>query len=1024
MNNSRFLISSLFYRGTLLVLLCSAFLFGRPDTVPTWLDTIPPEITISPKEKYHRTIFHVSLEADEVATIFMGINTRKKMKVYRRPVTITDDGKVTIYFRGEDDFGNASELDSMIYVLDRRLPQLKFQPEPGQYRKEIVIHLYSDEPVQYFFHRSEDDMPGKKIPDSLVVSRSLKGFFSVLDSAGNRTFSDMVHYTVDTTKIEVSASPPEGLYSQLQEINLSSTPTAEIYYSFDPSAPADWFDKYDKPVKLPYGLTVLRYFARTKSGVKSGIYHSKYVVDTIAPSVRFDYRQGPSIDTVVLSSREKANIWYTLEGTVPTEESIPYTGPITVKKVDRSTIRARAKDKAGNLSQPFEWERKYDKAPPVVTLSHPEGLYTKKLSVQISANEPANIYYTLDGMEPTTKSFLYREPLSITKEGTTVLRCRAVDRAGNRSEEVTATYTIDTKPPLVKARIEQNVQENIYTVTLYSNEPVRIHYETGSVTPGMSSPVYREKLTMRSGQVLRYFALDSAGNRSKVRVMKDLIRPIVSASPGGGIFNRQVRIGFITNMSSTIKWRLLPDTTFRAFRDSIELSRQGTHSIEYYSVTADGMRSPFHRNEYVLDWTSPQVNVTLRRGIGDSVSVFFECSENATIYYTTDGSSPLFSGTVKMAANKFLSSRDRISVMRDKEIRLTFYAEDIAGNQSALSIYDLSKPRVTPNVPSGPERVYNRFLSVSLNTLDDRSQIYYSRHGNRPTLDSTLYTAPITLLHSDTIVAFVMDASGFKGDLDTFIYHIDLPPSARFTTSPDTIYAGAPMMFNALSTTDPEAAPEELLFRWDYNGDGVFDTDFDAGPKNEFVFDRGGLYPVQLEVKDPSGRTGEIVRKIRVHELCPQGMRYVIDKNGRSFCIDRYEWPNIRKKVPQTGFTWIEAKMECINAGKRLCTAQEWESACRGASVTAYPYGSSHEEKRCPDKGRRLFKSGSFNRCGEGYGLSDMVGNAWEWVDSRRGDYPLMVGGSITDGKDAHCGAVSPGTVTTRSAHIGFRCCR
>ncbi|MBD3320948.1 MAG: hypothetical protein GF350_07645, partial [Chitinivibrionales bacterium] len=878
----------------------SLLLAEQPDSIPSWLDTIPPEITIMPQEKYQREIFHISLEADEVATILFGINSAKNLEVYRRPISITTEGKITVYFRGEDDFGNTSPLDSMGYVLDRRAPQLRYSPEPGRYSRKITVRLLSDEPVQFFFHRGRDDVSGKPVSDSLTVAEWLEGFFSAVDKAGNRTISDSVRYIVDTTKIRITCSPSGGIFNEFEDIAVSVSPDADIYYTFDPSAPADWFDAYEEPVTLSYGLNVLRYFARTPDGAESEIYRAKYVVDTIPPTVRFDFREGTVTDTVALGTRERASIWYTLDGKVPTPQSIPYTGPVVVRKTGRSIIRARARDRAGNISPPFDWEQKYDTIPPVVSLSHHDGLYATAINVEIGSNEKARIYYTLDGTEPTDESFLYNGPLSLTKQGKTVLACFGVDMAGNASAVVRAAYTIDTEPPVVQARIEQNIEKNIFSVDLYADEPVKIFYERGGKIPTLSSPRYSGDITMRGGEMLKYFAVDSAGNRSPVRLMEDLRRPMVAASPGGGIFNRKLKIGFVTNITSSVKWRLLPDTAFRTYGDSVLISRQGTHSLEYYSVTPDGMQSPFHRNEYVVDWTSPQVTVTLRRGIDDSVSVFFNCSENATIYYTTDGTSPLFSQSVRMAGNKFLSSQDRISVKRRNDIRLSFYAEDIAGNQSGLSIYDLSKPRVTPNVPSGTDRVYNRFLTISFNTLDDRSQIYYSHHGNTPTVDSTLYSQPITLLRSDTLVAFVMDASGFKGDLDTFIYHIDLPPSARFTVSPDTVFSREIAVFDAAATVDQETVFENLFFRWDFDGDGAFDTEFENKGTHEHVFTAGGLYAVTLEVRDEAGRIGTSTRNVGVHELCPAGMRYVIDRTGRSFCIDTYEWPNVQNKKPET----------------------------------------------------------------------------------------------------------------------------
>ena len=41
----------------------------------------------------------------------------------------------------------------------------------------------------------------------------------------------------------------------------------------------------------------------------------------------------------------------------------------------------------------------------------------------------------------------------------------------------------------------------------------------------------------------------------------------------------------------------------------------------------------------------------------------------------------------------------------------------------------------------------------------------------------------------------------------------------------------------------------------------------------------------------------------------------------------------------------------CETAGKRLCSDDEWVTACKGKQPTTYPYGKEHKAKRCNDDG-------------------------------------------------------------------------
>jgi len=215
---------------------------------------------------------------------------------------------------------------------------------------------------------------------------------------------------------------------------------------------------------------------------------------------------------------------------------------------------------------------------------------------------------------------------------------------------------------------------------------------------------------------------------------------------------------------------------------------------------------------------------------------------------------------------------------------------------------------------------------------------------------------------------------------------------------------------------------------------------------------------------------------------CPAGMVAVDER----FCIDRYEAsigevtpsgklrrhspyaPIDGKKVkaqskkgvvPQGYISRDEAEAACKNAGKRLCTDDEWLTACRGRRPTTYPYGNERRRGACNDHGNSSFNkyygpaeggeapleayswnnmndprlnklegtvapTGSFDRCKSSWGAYDMVGNLHEWTAAPNGTFR---GGYYLDTEinGSGCGYKTTAHAPKyRDYSTGFRCCK
>ena len=91
------------------------------------------------------------------------------------------------------------------------------------------------------------------------------------------------------------------------------------------------------------------------------------------------------------------------------------------------------------------------------------------------------------------------------------------------------------------------------------------------------------------------------------------------------------------------------------------------------------------------------------------------------------------------------------------------------------------------------------------------------------------------------------------------------PPKIRLTISPEKGHPFTRFVLDASRTFDDEDSLNQLTYKWDFEGDGQWDTPFGDSSKISFQYPETGIYEPKLQVKDPSGLISSEKGKILVN---------------------------------------------------------------------------------------------------------------------------------------------------------------
>jgi hypothetical protein len=450
-------------------------------------------------------------------------------------------GETVFAVAGGTDYGD-SAIGSAAYKIGSTASQPTFSPASGSYSGSQTVTLRASTGSIICYNTTGSPATngftgcsaGTLYTTPITVS-SNETVYAVSGGAGliDSAIGSAAYVLNGNGAASPTYSPLPGTYTGTQNITLAST-TVNSYICYllasSPPALSPQADNaggcavgtlYSGPVSVSSSQTLYAMAGTIYSTPPSSLTSGSYTITSASSvanptfSAAAGTYSGP-LSVMISDGTPGATIFYTTDGNTPTTSSIAYAGPITVSSTE--TLEAMAS--ATGYANSAVVSAAYNIADPVVStpdFSSGAGTYSSAQTVTISdATSGATIYYTTNGITPTTSSTAYTGPVTVSS--TETLEAIALAPGYTNSAVASAVYTISMPLVVTPAFFPAaGTYSSGQAVTISdATSGASIYYTTNGTIPTTSSAIYSGPITVNATETVQAIAAAPGDTNSGV----------------------------------------------------------------------------------------------------------------------------------------------------------------------------------------------------------------------------------------------------------------------------------------------------------------------------------------------------------------------------------------------------------------------------------------------------------------------------------------------------------------------------